>query len=329
MHKAVDRWRRQISYLRISVTKRCNLKCAYCMPGDGGPIYPKGDILSIRQILRLAEAFAPMGIRKVRLTGGEPLMRKGIVALVDGLRAVGGIEEVAMTTNGVLLGRMMPALQAAGLSRVNVSLDTLRPERMRALAGHDFTEPVLNTIRAIAEKGEWPVKVNVVAIRGINDDEILDFARLAAELPVEVRFIEMMPTAHNRLWNGKTCLPSAEIERTIRERYELLPGPRGLSGGPAVVYGIAGGAGRVGFVSPLTKHFCGECNRMRLTAEGKLRACLFSDGEIDLKAGLDAGHEDDWFRQKFAEALGAKPERHALTPRSSAPCSRPMAAIGG
>jgi len=323
-----DGFGRSISYLRVSVTSRCNLKCAYCMPTDGGLIYPKGDILTIRQITRLVSLYAPLGIRKVRLTGGEPLMRKGIAALVRDLRAVPGIDEVGMTTNGVALERMVPALLDAGLSRINISLDTMRPERMRSLTGYDAVQTVLRAVHTIAEKGIWPLKVNVVAIRGFNDDEIPAFARLAHDLPVEVRFIEMMPTAGNRLWDGRGCIPSSEVEKTIRREYGLALSPRG-SGGPAVVYDVRGGAGRIGFVSPLSRHFCGDCNRLRLTAEGKLRSCLFSDREIDLRPGFIDGEEDGWFLDKFARALAIKPEGHGLGENSPVPCTRPMAAIGG
>lgn len=328
MQTMADGFGRSISYLRVSVTRRCNLKCAYCMPADGGLIHPKGDILTIRQITRLVSLYAPLGIRKVRLTGGEPLMRKGIAALVRDLRAAPGIDEVTMTTNGVALTRMVPALLDAGLSRINISLDTMRPERMRSLTGYDAVQTVLGAIRTIAEKGVWPLKVNVVAIRGFNDDEIPAFARLAYDLPVEVRFIEMMPTAGNRLWDGRGCIPSSEVEKTVRMEYGLAPSPRG-SGGPAVVYDVRGGAGRIGFVSPLSRHFCGDCNRLRLTAEGKLRSCLFSDREIDLRPGFIDGEEDGWFLEQFARAMAIKPEGHGLGATSPAPCTRPMAAIGG
>ncbi len=328
MRETKDSFGRSISYLRVSVTHRCNLKCAYCMPGASGATYPQGDMLTIRQITRLVSIFAPLGIRKVRLTGGEPLMRKGITALVRDLRAIRGIEEVAMTTNGVMLEQMAPALEEAGLSRINISLDTMRPERMRALSGHDVVETALRAIRTTAAKGAWPLKVNVVAIRGFNDDEIQDFARLAHELPIEVRFIEMMPTASNRLWDGRGCIPSAEIEETVRRDYELTPFP-GSSSGPAVVYEVRGGAGRIGFVSPLSRHFCGDCNRMRLTAEGTLRSCLFSDREIDLRPGFAKDGPDGWFLEKFYQALAVKPEGHALTQGSAATCVRPMVAIGG
>lgn len=241
METGRDAFGRTIDYLRISVTKRCNLRCAYCMPADGSLVYPRNDILKISEILRLAAIFAPLGIRKVRVTGGEPLVRKGVAALVRGLKRTEGIREVAMTTNGVLLEKMIPALKDAGLDRINISLDSLRKERVRALSGADVHCAVMRAVHSVAESDIWPLKINVVAIRGFNDDEIEGFAGLANRLPLEVRFIEMMPTAHNRLFAGRACIPAAEIENRIRERFRLVAAPRPLSGGPAVVYNIEGG----------------------------------------------------------------------------------------
>ncbi len=269
MEEAKDRFGRSVNYIRVAVTKRCNLRCAYCMPAGGNLVYPNNDILTIKQITRLIGLFAPFGIRKVRLTGGEPLMRKGIAALVRDLKNTPGIEEVTMTTNGVALEKNIPRLKEAGLDRINISLDSLRPERLREISGYDIFDTVMGAIRRVARERLWPLKVNVVAIRGFNDDEVLDFARLAHEMPVEVRFIEMMPTAQNRLFDGKHCIPADEIEAAVRERYALAPAPHGLTGGPAVVYDVAGGAGRIGFVAPLSRHFCADCNRLRLTAEGR------------------------------------------------------------
>ncbi|MBI5638749.1 MAG: GTP 3',8-cyclase MoaA [Nitrospinae bacterium] len=329
MDQPKDRFGRGVNYIRVSVTKRCNLRCAYCMPMDGSLVHPNNDILTIGQITRLVALFAPFGIRKVRLTGGEPLLRKGIFGLIRDLKNISGIDEVTMTTNGVLLEKMIPRLQEAGLDRINISLDSLKPERLRGISGHDIHGAVVRAIRHVTDGRLWPLKINVVAIRGFNDDEILDFAQLAHELPVEIRFIEMMPTAHNRLFRGRSAIPAAEIERAVRERLDLRPARHTPTGGPAEVYDIVGGAGRVGFVAPLSRHFCGGCNRLRLTAEGALRSCLFSDSEVDLRRGFLGDAPDQWFIDRFRESLAAKPEGHGLTAASDAPCEKPMAAIGG
>ncbi len=329
MDQPKDRFGRGVNYIRVSVTKRCNLRCAYCMPMDGSLVHPNNDILTISQITRLIALFAPAGIRKVRLTGGEPLLRKGIFSLIRDLKSIPGIDEVTMTTNGVLLEKNIPLLQEAGLDRINISLDSLKAERLRAISGHDIHQTVMRAIRRVAEERIWPVKINVVAIRGFNDDEILDFVQLARDLPVEVRFIEMMPTAHNRLFRGRSAIAAAEMERIVRERYKLRPAPHAPAGGPAEVYEIVGGAGRIGFVAPLSRHFCGGCNRLRLTAEGALRSCLFSDGEVDLGRGFLENAHDQWFIDRFKEALAVKPKGHGLTAASGAPCEKPMAAIGG
>ena len=329
MDQPKDRFGRGVNYIRVSVTKRCNLRCAYCMPMDGSLVRPRGDMLAIDQIIRLISLFAPFGVRKVRLTGGEPLLRKGIFGLIRGLKRISGIGEVTMTTNGVLLEKNIPRLRDAGLDRINISLDSLKAGRVRAISGHDIHEPVMRAIRRVAEERIWPVKINVVAIRGFNDDEILDFTQLAFDLTVEVRFIEMMPTAHNRLFAGRRGIAAGEIERIVRERHDLRPATSPLTGGPAEVYDIAGGAGRIGFVAPLSRHFCGSCNRLRLTAEGALRSCLFNDGEVDLRRGFLEGAPDQWFVDRFKESLQVKPKGHGLSAASSAPCEKPMAAIGG
>lgn len=329
MDQPKDRFGRGVNYIRVSVTKRCNLRCAYCMPMDGSLVRSNNDLLTIRQITRLVALFAPFGVRKVRLTGGEPLLRKEIFSLIRDLKHISGIDEVTMTTNGVLLEKIIPQLREAGLDRINISLDSLKTERVRAISGHDIHTPVMRAIRRVTDERLWPLKINVVAIRGFNDDEILDFAQLAHDLPVEMRFIEMMPTAHNRLFSGRSIIAAAEIKRTVRERYDLRPVPHTSIGGPAEVYDIVGGAGRIGFVAPLSKHFCGGCNRLRLTAEGALRSCLFNDAEVDVRRGFLEGAPDQWFIDRFRESLAIKPAGHGLSAASSAPCEKPMAAIGG
>jgi len=329
LKNSVDRFDRKVSYLRVSVTPRCNLRCAYCMPNDGPPLYPDKDMLTIRQITKLIRIYAPLGINKIRITGGEPLVRKGIAALIRDIKALEGIDQVTMSTNGVLLDKMIPLLTEAKLDRINISLDTLRPERMKEITGYDVFDKIESVIRKIAAERIWPLKINVVAIHGINDDEILDFAKFASDLPLELRFIEMMPTAHNRLWKDKTHVKNSELEKRIRERYELIPVKHNRFSGPAVVYNIGGGRGRIGFVSPISRNFCTDCNRMRLTTEGKLRSCLFSDNEVDLRPGFKNGEKDEWFIEQLDYALKCKPMGHDLDSESDTADMRPMISIGG
>jgi cyclic pyranopterin phosphate synthase len=299
------------------------------MPKDGEPIYPYKEMLTIKQITRLVGIYAPLGINKVRITGGEPLVRKGIATLIKDIKATQGIEQVTMTTNGVLLDKMLPELKKAGLDRINISLDTLKPKRMKEITGYDIFDKVMPVIRKVAVEKIWPLKVNVVAIGGVNDDEILDFAQFAHDLPLELRFIEMMPTAHNRFWKDKSNIKNGDLENRIRERYKLVPVKRDGFSGPAVVYRIEGGKGRIGFVSPMSKHFCTDCNRIRLTAEGKLLSCLFSDNEIDLRPGFKRNEKDEWFIGQLAHALKCKPMGHELDYRSVTAGKRSMASIGG
>ena len=329
MNMPKDNYGRSITYLRVSVTPRCNLKCAYCMP-EGKKMYPKGDILTIKDITRLIRIFSTVGVKKIRLTGGEPLVRKGITTLVSDIKQIDGIEEVTLTTNGVLLGHMAKELKNAGLDRINISLDTLIRERMKNISGADVLPKVINSIEAICRDNIFPVKINVVAIKGVNDDEIPAFANMAKRLPVEIRFIEMMPTAHNRLWTNKEKFPNKNIEEIIRLEHDLIPEERlGNSTGPASVYKINGGTGKIGFVSPMTEKFCDGCNRLRLTAEGHLRSCLFSDNEIDLSTGLKENEDDHWFLQKFHEAVYCKPDSHGLDSNSKLTSGRGMTSIGG
>jgi cyclic pyranopterin phosphate synthase len=327
---AIDGRGREISYLRVSVTPRCNLRCAYCFP-EGGQLYPQRyDILSLRQIARLVAIFSGAGIRKARITGGEPLVRKGIATLISDIRKIEGIEEITLTTNGVLLEGMIPRLKQSGVDRVNISLDSLKPERVKAISGYDVFPKVMGAIEKIISGGVWPLKINVVAIKGVNDDETLDFAELAVRFPLEVRFIEMMPVAHNKLWKGAAAISGAEIKKIIEETHVLTPvADAGGIRGPAEVYTIGAGTGRIGFVSPISKHFCGGCNRLRLTAEGSLRSCLFSGKEVDLKEGFETGQPDDWFLARFYEALSGKPDGHNLASTRAERSGRPMMAIGG
>jgi len=325
----LDSFNRPISYLRVSVTDRCNLRCVYCMPAEGVPWRPHEEILRYEEIETVVRAAAELGISKIRLTGGEPLVRKGLVDLVAMIARIPGIDDLAMTTNGTLLARHAEELKAAGLKRVNVSLDTLRPERFRRITRLGELSDTLEGIAAAKEAGLVPVKINVVVIRGLNDDEVVDFARLTYAPDWHVRFIEVMPLGDNADWAGNGYVPMGEVrERIERELGELIPARLGDNGGPARYYRLPGAQGTVGFITPISEHFCYRCNRLRLTADGKLRPCLLSDYELDLRTPLRQGATIEDIKRLIVEAVRAKPERHHLDEGLS-PQGRAMSEIGG
>jgi len=325
----LDAFNRPISYLRVSVTDRCNLRCIYCMPAEGVPWRPHEEILSYEEIETVVRAAASLGITKVRLTGGEPLVRKGLVDLVAMIASIPGIDDLAMTTNGTLLARHAEELKAAGLKRVNVSLDSLWPERFRRITRLGELSDTLEGIAAAKEAGLVPVKVNTVVIRGLNDDEVVDFARLTVEGDWHVRFIEVMPLGDNAEWAGNGYVPMDEVRGRIeRELGELIPAKLAVGSGPARYYRLPGARGTIGFITPISKHFCYQCNRLRLTADGHLRPCLLSDYEIDLRTPLRQGATIEEIKCLIVEAVRAKPERHHLS-EGILPHERTMSEIGG
>ncbi|MBI4287236.1 MAG: GTP 3',8-cyclase MoaA [Chloroflexi bacterium] len=322
-----DSFQRPIDYLRISVTDRCNLRCIYCMPEEGIDLFPREDMLSYEEIYTVARAAAELGISKVRLTGGEPLVRAGLSRLVSMLAGIEGIEDIALTTNGVLLARYAAELKAAGLRRVNVSLDTLRPDRFQRITRGQRLEQVLEGLRVAEELGLTPVKINVVAMRGINDDEIPDFARKTIDDGWNVRFIELMPFGEEGA-KEENHIPVAEI----RERLEAL-GPLeacmpAAGGGPARYFRYPNAKGSIGFISPISEHFCTNCNRLRLTADGHLHLCLLGEAEVDLRAALRSGVSQAEIKAILQRAVAAKPERHYLA-EGKGPFGKAMAHIGG
>ena len=327
---------RTIDYLRISLTDRCNLRCIYCMPDEGVEQMSHEDILRIEEIEEAVRVAATMGITRVRLTGGEPLVRKGVVDLIRSIKNAPGIEHIAMTTNGILLPRMADELKEAGLSRVNISLDTLDPAQFSMITRRGKLEDALAGIRAALDVGFDPVKINAVTVRSLNQD-YLAFAKLSIENPLHVRFIEYMPVGESSGssgcgWGKEDVVPSEELIEIIDERAQaeglgaLIPagGARPEGWGPARYYTFEGALGTVGFISPLSRHFCSECNRLRLTADGKLRPCLFSDVEFDLRDALRA-NDTEAAKAVFAEALGAKPDDH----HDKVGTERGMSQIGG
>lgn len=328
---------RTIDYLRVSLTDRCNFRCIYCMPKEGVQQMSHEQILRIEEIEQIVRVATRIGIRSVRLTGGEPLVRKGVVDLVESLSNMPGIENISMTTNGVLLPRMASDLKRAGLSRVNISLDTLDPEQFKFITRVGSIEDTLSGIGAALVAGFNPVKINAVSVRSLNQD-FLAFAKLSLDRPLHVRFIEYMPVgestgADGHGWGPQDVIPSEELLGIINERaaaeglapLEPLDGDdKPLGWGPARYFAFPDAQGTVGFISPLSRHFCSECNRLRLTADGKLRPCLFSDRELDVRAALQEGGEETVY-QCFLQALDLKPDEH----HDKVGTERKMSQIGG
>lgn len=327
-----DPHNRVIDYLRISVTDRCNLRCVYCMPEEGIQPLRHQDILSYEEILRVARVAVGLGIRKVRLTGGEPLVRRDLERLVQGLAAMQGVVDLSMTTNGILLAERVEALRRAGLRRINVSLDSLLPHRYRSITRGGDLERVWAGIQAAMEAGLNPVKINVVAMDGQNGDEILRFAELTLRWPLEVRFIERMPLGVAGASRPEEFLPAERILETLSTNFPLEPLEAPTGNGPAQLYRIRYGLGAIGIIAPMTRHFCHSCNRLRLTPDGRLRVCLFSDQELDLRSLLRSGASDDTLRESIREAITKKPSRGAPGPVEDLrvkKCVRPMSRIGG
>lgn len=331
MADLIDAYGRRIDYLRISITDRCNLDCFYCSPFGGRIPMFHLEILRYEEILRLVEVAVSAGISKVRITGGEPLLRKEMVELCRMLANIKGVEGLALTTNGVLLEELALPLFDAGVGRINVSLDTLLPEKFKKITGHDCLPRVLNGIKRAEEVGFSPVKINTVVMRGVNDDEIENLARITIEKPYHVRFIELMPTWDRSFTEqGPLFIAVEEIVKQVEKVGSLNLEHKTESFGPARLCSLVGGIGKIGFITPMSQHFCGNCNRLRLTAEGKLRSCLFSETEIDIKEPLRAGASTKELVDIFKLAANAKPQWHALFYNQGRQVHRrSMNAIGG
>ena len=320
---------RRISDLRVSVTDRCNFRCQYCMPAEGLPWLERADVLSFEEIERLVAVLATMGVTTLRLTGGEPLVRRDFPALAKLLTSVDGLDEVSLTTNGYLLDRDAAALVDAGIDRFNVSVDSLQRDRFFEQTRRDALPRVLKGLETLAAFPEaHPIKVNAVAIRGFTETEVLPFARFAREHPYEVRFIEYMPLDGDRAWRPDQVLTGAEIRAAIDAVYPLAPAQRAPHA-TARVHAFADGQGSIGFINPVSEPFCGDCNRIRLTADGRLRTCLFSLNETDLRAPLRAGATDDDLEQIVRAAVWAKELKHHVNEPGFIQPARTMSAIGG
>lgn len=305
-----DQFGRRIEYLRISVTDRCNFRCVYCMPAAGLPWLPRADVLSLEEIAEVVRQLAPLGLRRVRLTGGEPTIRPGLDALVRMLRSIPEVEDIALSTNGVRLPEMASQLRAAGLDRVNMSADSLRPERIAAMARRSLGFDPVASASAAERAGLDPVKLNVVVVRGMNDDEVADFARLTLDRPWHIRFIELMPVGELGSGGVEKVVPAGEILRSVAALGELeaVPGPA-RGNGPAVYYRLPGAAGTVGVITPMSHTYCDSCNRVRLTADGRLRTCLFGEHEVGLREALRAGEP---LAPLVGLAMEGKPREHEL-----------------
>lgn len=323
-----DKFERVIDYMRISITDRCNLRCVYCMPKNGVKLFEHMEVLTYDEITRVAGIAASLGVRKIRITGGEPLIRKNVTGLIASLKAINGIEDISLTTNGILLAKHARELADAGLNRVNISLDTLRSDRYREIARGGDISLVLEGIKAAEDAGLLPVKINMVLIRNLNDDEVQDFARMTLTTPRHVRFIEFMPIGSRDLWNDEKYISTDELKKSVEKIGPLIP-VRFRKRGPARYFRFDGAPGVIGFISALTHHFCGDCNRLRLTADGKLRPCLFSETEIDLKPALRQQSPDKEIERLLQLAIEVKPEGHKLDKRDDLSSLKQMSRIGG
>ena len=327
-HTLVDAHNRHLNYLRISITDRCNLKCIYCVPKGLIPRLPHDEILRYEEILRIVGVGVQLGITKVRVTGGEPLVRKGVYGFLDQLTRIKGLTDVALTTNGIFLKQNLEKIRSAGINRINISLDTLDRNTYAQTTGFDKFPQVWQAIAAARVKGFDPIKINVVALRGVNDEELADFARLSFSNPYHIRFIEHMPMGQSPI-NLHPPLLIAEIKDRIRRIGNLIKIPRTHADGPAERYRLEGAQGEIGFIGALSCHFCDSCNRLRLTASGGLRPCLLSDHQLDLKKPLRKGCSDKELAGLFLAAVENKPSGHHLNINDPVGVSCHMSSIGG
>ena len=328
-----DKFDREINYLRVSITDRCNLHCNYCRPKEGISLIGHDDILRYEEISRIVSIAVKMGLIKVRVTGGEPLVRRGCIDFLGVLRNIEGLKDISLTTNGILLEEFAERIFNTGIHRLNISLDSLNHAKYTYITDGGNLDNVLRGIARAEEVGFFPIKINTVAIKNFNDDEVLAFAQLAKDKPFQVRFIELMPIGHSKLDYGDDFLPMEQIMEKIRSRYELEPlnDKKNKSDGPAKIYKIKGGRGEIGFINPVSNHFCSTCNRLRLTADGKLRVCLMKEEEVDLKKPLRDNCSDMDLEKLIHQAILLKPRHHdlACVDNKLKKCHRNMSAIGG
>jgi cyclic pyranopterin phosphate synthase len=329
----IDGYNRDINYLRISITDRCNLRCGYCMPKEGLSVLGHEDILKYEEILRIVNIAVKIGVAKVRITGGEPLVRRGAVDFIARLSELSGLTDISLTTNGVFLESFAYSLFQAGIKRINISLDSLNAAKYALITRGGDLKAVLRGIDMVHQVGFHPIKINTVVINGVNDDEILDFARLSVEKPFQIRFIELMPMGRaGNQYEGK-YLSNDIIRERIGKVFSLesLSGKGNNTDGPARIHRISGAPGTIGFISPISNHFCHVCNRLRLTADGHLRACLLLDGEISLREALRRGCSDEELQALIKSAIARKPMQHDISRGENhlRKCAKEMSSLGG
>ena len=329
MSDLIDTFGRVHTNLRISVTDRCNFRCVYCMPEEGMNWLQRSELLSYEEIARVVQVAASLGIRKLRLTGGEPMMRKDLPVLIEMLSKIDGIEEIAMTTNGFFLKGKARTLYEAGLQRINVSLDSMNSQKFKEMARRDALKEVLEGLEEVEKVPIRPIKLNCVVIRGYNDDEVIELAKLAREKPYVVRFLEFMPIGEEDGWSMERVVPSREIRERINEWKELRPIEVERGSTPSEMYTFADGVGKIGFISPVSEPFCAQCDRLRITSDGKLRNCLFAMEEMDLKSILRKGGKDELIRDVFLASVKAKKPGHLIGHKEFVRPEKTMSQIGG
>ncbi|XP_076620506.1 molybdenum cofactor synthesis 1 isoform X2 [Colletes latitarsis] len=324
-----DSFGRHHTYLRISVTERCNLRCLYCMPAEGVKLTKNDNILTIEEIIKVAELFVKEGVCKIRLTGGEPTVRKDIVDIIAGLKQLPGLKQVAITTNGLTLPRLLPSLQRAGLDAINISLDTLKENRFEQFTRRKGWPRVIAAIDLAIQLGYNPTKINCVVMKGFNDNELIDFVNLTKERPVDVRFIEYMPFQGNK-WNENKMVSFDTMKKAIRDTYPELRRLPNEYNDTSKAYHVPGFVGQIGFITSMSEHFCSSCNRLRITADGNLKVCLFEGkGEVSLRDALRSGASDDVLKEMIGTAVRRKKKQHAGMFNLSQMENRPMILIGG
>ena len=326
--KLIDPCNRYLNYLRISITDRCNLKCIYCVPRDQIPRLSHDEILTYEEILRLVRVGMKLGISKIRVTGGEPLVRKGVYQFLSELSRIDGLADLSLTTNAVGLKDNLMKIKAAGIKRINISLDTLKREKYAKITGMDLFDQVWQGIERALEMGFHPIKINIVALNGVNDDELTAMAQLSFDYPFHVRFIEYMPIGESQMGNSPLLL-APEIKKRISVLGSLIPVRNSTNDGPAQRYRFEGALGEIGFIHALSHHFCDRCNRLRLTARGQLRPCLLSDHHEDVKGPMRSGCSDDQLAEIFIKAVSHKPSDHNLSVQDPSRVCGQMNSIGG
>ncbi len=327
--KLIDTFDRKITYLRISMTDQCNLRCLYCQPQSPDKKLSCQELLSYEEVFRVIRLAVDLGVKKVRLTGGEPLVRKDIVEFIAKVASLSEIEDLRLTTNGVLLDAMAAQLKEAGVTKLNISLDSLKRERFKAITGRDMFDQVWAGINRAEQVGFEQIKLNIVAMKGVNDDEFADFAQLTKTNPFQIRFIEFMPIGSQSEWEEGKYISAEKIKKNISHLGELLPVNTGRLDGPARMFKIDGYRGQIGFISPLSHKFCETCNRLRLTSEGKLRSCLLTDKETEIKDVLRSGCSDEKIKELLIQTIQNKPKGHNISLENKGSCHGEMSRIGG